>query len=82
MVRLTKASRPKGYIDTKRFGVLNPWGDIWTSETFTSEAKARKHIEDFWRGIDDAGDLTRFKVVPVRVHVTVIRQALEVHHEQ
>lgn len=82
MVRLTKASRPKGYTDDTRFGILNPWGDVWTSETFTSEDRARKHIEDFWRGINDAGDLTMFKIVPVRVHVTVRRQALEAHHEQ
>lgn len=82
MVRLTKASRPRGYVDTNRFGILNPWGDIWTSETFKSEAEARKHIEDFCRLIDDAGSLTRFKVVPVRVHVTAIRPALEAHNEQ
>lgn len=76
MVRLTKASKPKGSTDDSRFGILNPWGDVWTSRTFKSEGKARKYIEDYWRGIDDAGDLTQFKVVPVRVHVSVLPRAL------
>lgn len=64
--------KPKGYTDERRFGILNPHGDIWTSDTFTSEEAARRHIADFWRNIRNAGDLTRFKVIPVRVHVTAL----------
>lgn len=68
-VKLTK--RPKGYIDETRFGILNPWGDVWSSETFTTEDAARAYINAFWRNVKDPGDLSRFRVVRVRTHVTV-----------
>jgi hypothetical protein len=80
MVRLTKAKKPKGYIDEQRFGILNPYGDIWTSDTFRTEAAAQKHIKDFWQCFPDT-DLTSFKVIRVRVHVTVAPALEPLPHE-
>ena len=61
--------KPKPYVDTKRFGILNPQGDLWTSETFRREVDARLHLARFWAGT--AQDPGRFKIVPVRVTVSV-----------
>lgn len=56
------------------FGILNPWGDVWTYETFSTEAEARQHIKNFWTGIKSSTvDVSRFSVVEVRVTVSVIK---------
>ena len=46
------------------FGILNPWGEFWTHETFTSEIAAQRHIDAYWPAPDDRKG---FIVVPVRV---------------
>jgi hypothetical protein len=51
------------------WGVLNPYGQFWSYNTFNSEAEARAHVERFWHGLTPPGDLSRF--TPVRVRVTV-----------
>ena len=65
------ASRP--YVDD-RFGILNPWGDVWTPDTFDTEEAAREHLRDFWSQPGFGRkyqDVTRFKVVPVTVRVEI-----------
>ncbi len=54
----------------KAFGILNPYGDLWTYSTFETEAEARKYIADFWRGLQGEERLDRFKVIPVKVTVS------------
>lgn len=53
------------------WGILNPWGDVWTTDTFATEAAARQHIEDFW---SQPGfmpqDTGKFRVVRVKVTVS------------
>jgi hypothetical protein len=56
----------------KALGILNPYGDLWTYETFATETRARQYIADFWRGNPNAPALDKFKVVPVRVTVSVL----------
>lgn len=69
--------RAKPYRSDRRFGILNPWGELWTDDTFLSEADAREHIVWFWsqpgfRGqYRTAEALAKFKIVPVRVTVSV-----------
>lgn len=53
------------------FGILNPYGDIWSTSTFETEAHARKFISDFWRNSKDI-DLSQFKVIRVRVVVSAL----------
>jgi len=52
----------------KRFGILNHVGDLWTPDTFQTEAEAKAYIRSHWLG----DKLSRHKVVPVRVTVSVI----------
>lgn len=56
------------------FGILNPWGDLWTYETFRTREAAARYVASFWAGNPSAPDLSKFKVVPVRVTVSVLRQ--------
>ena len=56
----------------KAFGIINPYGDLWTHQTVRDERAARDHIEAFWRGTTTM-DTSRFKIVPVRVTVSLDR---------
>lgn len=55
------------------WGILNPYGDLWTHRTFASEKAAAQYVRDFWRGIsvEKIGDLRRFRPVLVNVHVSL-----------
>ena len=61
---MTKAKKPKTASNTG-YGILNPYGDMWTSEIFDTPGKARGHLERFWRGNPNYGpsDLDKFKIV-------------------
>lgn len=48
------------------FGILNPWGDMWTSEVFSTQEAARDHLAAFWRGSSSPPDLTRYRIVRAR----------------
>lgn len=65
------SKKPKPY-RRERLGIINPYGDIWTSETFDTEQAARKYIADFWRGLQGEADIDQFKVVPVVVRVSAL----------
>lgn len=65
---------PRPYNHTA-FGILNPYGDVWTAEWFDDEEGARKHVTDFWKqtGFEKAKvDPSTFKVVPVQVTITAL----------
>lgn len=67
----TKAAKiPEPYECSNRYGILNPYGDVWSPETFDSMDAALKHLTKFWGPRDD---LSRFTVIPVRVIVSAIR---------
>lgn len=58
---------------SKRFGILNHIGTIWTPETFDTLLAAQDYLDrarKVWP--NSAYGLTRHKVVPVRVTVTPI----------
>lgn len=61
---------PKPY-RCQRYGILNPYGDVWTPDTFNTMDAARQHVENFWRGQYDK-DLSKFVVVPVKVVVSAV----------
>jgi hypothetical protein len=58
---MAKPKKPKGTSRTG-YGILNPYGDMWTSEVFDTPAQAQAHLEGFWKGIQDH-DLSKFKIV-------------------
>ena len=67
-----RATRPKPYRSLgARFGILNAYGDIWTLETFESEAGARAYIEKAAADWAGPGLLRTHEVVPVRVTVSL-----------
>lgn len=65
---MTDSKKPQPYSRTA-LGILNPWGDVWTSTVFDSEEAARGYLESFWAGNPNA-DLSRYRFVPVEVTVT------------
>jgi hypothetical protein len=53
------------------FGILNPYGNVWTFESFPTEAAAREYLEAFWRNPGfGPQDTSKFQIVPVRVTVS------------
>jgi hypothetical protein len=65
-----KPECPKPTLAGEGFGILNPFGQFWTHQTFTSEQWALHYIADFWRGNENAPPLSDFKVIPVRITVS------------
>jgi hypothetical protein len=61
----------KPYVQDDRFGILNQFGGFWTFNTFATEAAARDHIVAFWMPFDFRPALNSFRVVPVKVTVSV-----------
>ena len=62
---MKKERRPKtAYRDG--FGILNPYGDFWTSDIFETVDKAREHVRQFWLGCNPAQDIGRYKIVRAR----------------
>ena len=66
----TRRAKPARSTGCEVFGILNPYGNIWTWETFHTEAAAQKHLSDFWKGLEDRTDLGRFKIIRVKVTVS------------
>lgn len=56
------------------FGILNPFGDLWTYAHFPTEEAARACVATFWKGISHPPDLSLFKVIPVKVTVSAATQ--------
>ncbi len=55
----------------RRYGILNPYGDIWTADTFSTAEEAKRRVTEFW-AFDPRRDLSMFAVVPVSVIVSVV----------
>lgn len=66
---IVAGKRPKG-ARGEAWGILNPYGDLWTHSTFDSPEEATAYVERFWQGISGARDLRRFRPIRVKVHVT------------
>lgn len=64
----TKTKTPRPY-KMERFGILNPWGQIWSCNTFETADDARKYLYDFFAKSEDH-DTSRFKIIPVNVTIT------------
>lgn len=70
---IARKRQPKG-AKGEAWGILNPYGDLWTHKTFESETAALEYVRAWWSWNREAGgDLTRFKPIRVNVHVTAIR---------
>lgn len=63
---MTKAKTTAYECDT-RWGIINPFGGVWTPETFPTEKDAWDHLRRFWE--PNAKDLDTFSVEQVRITV-------------
>lgn len=70
----SEAKKPKP-CRGQAWGILNPYGDLWGHETFSTPEAAMRRVADFWRGIRTAPDLSKFKPVRVRVTISVLPSA-------
>lgn len=52
-----------------RIGIINPYGGVWTWETFANEDEARAHLKRFWGENEAKVEGFTFE----RVHVRVAR---------
>lgn len=64
----TKATPARG----TAWGILNPYGDLWTHNTFQTEAEAAEYIRSFWKDWPGGApsNLSAFRAVPVKVTVS------------
>jgi hypothetical protein len=51
----------------ERFGIINPYGGIWTPNTFDTPEDAARYVSNYWKS--DAEKIKGFKVVLVSVTV-------------
>ena len=58
------------------FGILNPYGQFWTHETFTTPEKARDYIETFWARNANKPDTSKFEVIPVILTISAVTPEL------
>lgn len=71
MTKLTKKRKPRT-ASRDGFGILNPYGDFWGPNLFDTEADAKAHFDAFWRGVKDAPDWSRYRVVPARQRISAL----------
>jgi hypothetical protein len=66
---------------TKRLGILNRWGQLWTTDTFDTETEAAEHLKNFWSspGFKGGYEPKHFPIVPVRVTVTPLHTKDTLH---
>jgi hypothetical protein len=65
--------KAKPYRTQSRYGILNPSGDIWSPETFDHAEAAKAYLKRFWSDFPkEYRDVSRFKIVRVRVTVSAV----------
>lgn len=69
--KTVKAKRPK-MNSHKGYGILNPYGDMWTSHIFPTREAAKAHVRDFWSGVK-GHDLSGYRIVWARQAAHYIR---------
>lgn len=66
-----KARQPKG-ARGEAWGILNPYGDLWTWQTFETQDEAMEHVARVWRPLGGTA-IQGFKPIRVNVHVTALK---------
>lgn len=76
-LRIT-TKKPKPYRMSGRYGILNPYGDLWTPETFTTVMGAKNYATKYWRDFPGKTKVNPSEFLIVEVAVTVsFRKHLE-----
>jgi len=55
------------------YGIVGPYGNMWTSEVFSTPERARAHIANFWKGIKH--DTSKYRIVWARQAAYFIRES-------
>lgn len=56
------------------WGILNRYGDMWSSNVFSTKEQAESYLRDFWRGNENAPDLTSYRIIWCRQRTVPIRE--------
>ena len=64
-----KMKKNKTIKSFKSFGILNAYGDFWTTETFKTKLEANKYMEKFWDGVERKPDMSKHKIVPIEIRI-------------
>lgn len=67
MSKKPKSAHKDGY------GILNTYGDFWSPNLFEDEEEAKAYFYRFWRGVKDAPDWSKYRVVPARQRIIAIK---------
>jgi hypothetical protein len=67
---LDEPERAAGAQKGEAWGILNPYGELWTHQTFPTERAARDYVDAFWRW-PGAPETSGFTTVRVNVRVSV-----------
>lgn len=69
-MKVKKAPKATGF---EGFGIVNPYGDMWTTDVFRSPEAASEHLADFWRGSPEK-DLSRYRIVKAKVRTSFVAE--------
>lgn len=61
---------PGPYETRALWGIMNPYGSLWTDQAFETPAEAEKSLRDFWKDIPKVS-LSGFRIVLVRRSITL-----------
>ena len=61
---------PGPYETRALWGIMNPYGSLWTDQAFESPADAESYLRNFWKDISKAS-LSKFRIVLVRRSITL-----------
>jgi hypothetical protein len=48
------------------YGILNPYGDMWSSNVFDTMDEASEYLRNFWRKSKPGADLSAYKIVKAK----------------
>lgn len=50
-------------------GIVNPYGQFWGTELFSSEEQAKAHFFRFWKGCSSPPSWDDYRVAPARLRI-------------
>ena len=51
----------------RAIGILNAYGEFWTSRTFQTGEEAENYMKLFWGRMKNPPDMSKHQIIPVRV---------------
>lgn len=54
------------------WGIVSPYGQMWTTEIFQTEEEAGDYIKRFWAGVKNAPELSKFRIVRAKTTTSAL----------